>query len=69
MKIALLLRTIGQCGNDIYESFTLDTDAHKDKCDKVVEHFDQFCAPRVNVVALTRTLLTINKVKCMLMNT
>ena len=53
VKIALLLRTIGQRGNDIYESFTWETDADKDKYDKVVENFDQFCAPRVNVVALT----------------
>ena len=39
VKIALLLRTIGQRGNYIYESFTWETDADKDRYDKeVVEH-------------------------------
>ena len=61
VKIALLLRTIGQRGNDIYESFTWETEAGKDKYDKVVENVDQFCAPRVNVVALTHKLLTMKQ--------
>ena len=61
VKISLLLRTIWQRGNDIYESFTWETDADKDKCDKVVENFDQLCAPRVKVVPLTHKLLTMKQ--------
>ena len=61
VKIALLLRTIGQCGNYIYESFSWETEADKNKYDKVVENFDQFCAPRVNVAALTHKLLTMKQ--------
>ena len=59
--IALLLRTIGQRWNYIYGSFTWETDADKDKYDKVVENFDQFCVSRVNVVALTHKLLTMKQ--------
>ena len=33
VKIALFLRTIGQRGNDIYESFTWETDADKENND------------------------------------
>ena len=63
VKIALLLRTMGQRGNDIYESFTWpwETEANKDNYDTVVENFDQLCAPRVNVVALTHKLLTMKQ--------
>ena len=61
VKMALLLRTIGKHGNDIYESFTWEADADKDKYDKVVENFDKSCAPRVNVVALTHKLLTMKQ--------
>ena len=46
VKCALLLRTTGQRGNDIYESFTWETDEDKDKYDKLVENFAQLCAPR-----------------------
>ena len=63
VKMALLLRTIGKHGNDIYESFTWEAEAEadKDKYDKVVENFDKSCAPRVNVVALTHKLLTMKQ--------
>ena len=42
VKMSLLLRIIGHRGNDIYVSFTWETDADKDKYDKVVENFDQW---------------------------
>ena len=49
VKIALLLRTIGQRGNDVYDSFTWATEAEQQIYQKVVEQFDRFCAPRINV--------------------
>ena len=58
VKIALLLRTIGQRGNDIFDAFTWDADADRQVYQTVVDKYNSFCAPRVNVVAMTHKLLT-----------
>lgn len=58
VKVALLLRTVGARGNDIYSSFKWENDADKKDYDKVKEKFQSFCAPRVNTVAMTHKLLT-----------
>ena len=58
VKIALLLRTIGQRGNDMFDAFTWDADADRQVYQTVVDKFNSFCAPRVNVVAMTHKLLT-----------
>jgi len=58
VKVALLLRTIGPRGNDIYASFTWEQEDHRVVYAKVVEKFGEFCAPRINTVAMTHKLLT-----------
>ena len=58
VKIALLLRTIGQRGNDMFDAFTWDADTDRQVYQTVVDKYNSFCAPRVNVVAMTHKLLT-----------
>ena len=58
VRVALLLRTIGDYGNDIYESFVWENAADKEDFTKVVDKFSSFCKPRINVVAMTHKLLT-----------
>ena len=58
VKTALLLRTIGRRGNLIYESFAWKEDENKQSYDQVIKKFDDYCKPRVNVIAKTHTLLT-----------
>ena len=45
VKVSILLRVIGEWGNDIYENFKL-TGGDKLKFDKVLEEFDKFCHPQ-----------------------
>lgn len=58
VKSALLLRTIGRRGNQIYESFTWTQAADKNTYDVIITKFDDYCKPRVNVIAKTHSLLT-----------
>ncbi|XP_067943045.1 uncharacterized protein [Watersipora subatra] len=58
IKTALLLRTIDNKGNQIYESFTWTVATDNVDYDKVVEKFEDYCKPRVNLVAKTHSLLT-----------
>lgn len=58
VKCALLLRTIGSRGNLLYESFSWDDEADKKDYDKVIKKFDDYCKPRINLVAKTHSLLT-----------
>lgn len=58
VKVALLLRTIGPRGNDIYSSFKWENETDKTDYAKVKEKYEEFCAPRVNTVAMTHKLLT-----------
>ena len=58
VKIALLLRTIGQRGNDIFDAFMWDADAYRQVYQTVVDKYNSFCAPWVNVIAMTHKLLT-----------
>jgi hypothetical protein len=61
VKVALLLRTIGPRGVDIYDSFTWEAVEHSLVFDRVCGKFDAFCAPRVNTVAQTHKLLTMRQ--------
>ena len=58
VKMALLLRTIGQRGNDMFDASTWDADADRQVYQTVVDKYNSFKAPRVNVVAMTHKLLT-----------
>lgn len=58
VKVALLLRTVGSRGNDIYDSFRWAQAADKTVYATVLTKFAEFCAPRVNTVAMTHKLLT-----------
>jgi hypothetical protein len=49
VKVALLLRTIGPRGKDIYDNFTYAAGKSKDNYKDVVDNFDQFCKPRINL--------------------
>lgn len=49
VKVALLLRTIGERGKDIYKTFTYADGKSKDKFDDVVQNFKDFCKPRRNL--------------------
>ena len=58
VKTAYLLRTIGRRGNQIYDSFNWTDNNDKTDYDKVVTQFDDYCKPRINLVAKTHSLLT-----------
>jgi hypothetical protein len=49
VKLALLLRTIGERGKDIYKTLTFPADKNKDNYNDVVEQLDAFCIPRRNL--------------------
>ena len=49
VKLALLLRTIGERGKDVYKSFTYETGKSKDNYKDVTDSFDAFCKPRRNL--------------------
>ncbi|XP_067929039.1 uncharacterized protein [Watersipora subatra] len=49
VKIALLLRTVGERGKDIYKTFTYATGKSKDVYNDIIENFDNFCKPRRNL--------------------
>ena len=61
VKIALLLRTIGQKGNDVFDSFTWNADADRNNYEIVIEKFNSFCAPRIRVPAMTHKLLIMKQ--------
>lgn len=48
-QIAILLNAIGDDGLTIYNTFDLD-EGNKKKIDKVLDAFNQYCAPRKNLV-------------------
>ena len=60
-KVVLLSRTIGQRRNDMFDAFTWDADADRQIYQTVVDKFNSFCAPRVNVVAMTHKVPTQKK--------
>ena len=61
VKIVLLLRIIGKRGNDVFDLFTWNADADSEIYDTVIDKFNWFCAPRINVVAITHKLLTMKQ--------
>jgi hypothetical protein len=46
VKTAILLRTIGSRGTDIYDNFLFDNEEDKLDYDMVVAKFDEFCKPK-----------------------
>ena len=61
VKIVLLLRTIGQRGNYVFDSFTWNADADITNYETVIDKFNSFCAPRINVVATTHKRATMKQ--------
>jgi len=59
-KIAMLLRTIGDKGNDIFENFVFTPGANVTLSD-VIAKFDEFCKPRVSVFAARHQFLTMKQ--------
>ena len=59
-KIAMLLRSIGDKGNDIFDNFSFEADAQPTFVD-VLEKFDQFCKPRVSVFTARHQFLTMKQ--------
>ena len=49
VKLALLLRTIGERGKDIYKGLVFPTGKSKDKYNDVIAQMDAFCKPRLNL--------------------
>ena len=49
VKLALLLRTVGERGKDIYKTLTFPTGKKKDKYADVIGQMDAFCKPRRNL--------------------
>lgn len=58
VKTALLLRTIGRRGNLTYDYFTWENADGNKVCGKVIKLFDEYCKPKVNLIAKTHALLT-----------
>lgn len=58
LRIALLLRTIGDRGNDLFEAFRWEEEDHKHDFARVLAKFDTECRLRVNTIATTHKLLT-----------
>jgi hypothetical protein len=48
-KSAILLHVAGPEALKIYNAFTWDEEADKDKVDKIMEKFEAYCTPRKNV--------------------
>lgn len=61
VKVALLLRTVGDRGNDIYETFTYADGQTDQQYNLVITKFDAFCRPRVNIVVQRHLLLTLKQ--------
>lgn len=61
VKIAILLRCIGQRGNDIFESFKWQGGKSKTKYSDVIGQFDDFCQPRCNHVIKRHQLLSLKQ--------
>lgn len=57
-KTAILLRCIGDKGNDIYDNFTFEG---VPTFDDVIAKFDEFCRPRVSVFASRHHFLTMKQ--------
>lgn len=49
VKLALLLRTVGERGKDIYKTLVFPTGKSKDKYADVIAQMDAFCIPRRNL--------------------
>ncbi|XP_067928064.1 uncharacterized protein [Watersipora subatra] len=60
MKLAILLRTVGPRGIDIYDNFNL-TDEERKNYATVVKAFDDYCKPRVNLFAARHKFLTMKQ--------
>ena len=52
-ELALLLRTNGSRGKDMYNTFSFGEGESKDDYDFVVKKFDEFCQPRRNLFNAT----------------
>ena len=61
VKVALLLRTIGDRGNDIYDSFTYAAGESDQNYANVLAKFESFCKPRTNTVVMRHQLLTLKQ--------
>ena len=58
VKVAIQLRVIGVRGNDISENFQHNEDENKDNYATVVQNFDSFCKPRVDLLVTRHKLFT-----------
>ena len=59
-KIAMLLRTIGDKGDDIFDNLLFEADAQPTFVN-VLDKFDQFCKPRVSVFTARHQFLTMKQ--------
>ena len=60
VRVAILLRTIGPRGNDIYENFGL-SETDKVDYDKVIEAYDAFCKPQDETFIARHRLLNMKQ--------
>ena len=60
VKLAVLLRTIGPRGIDIYDNFDL-SDEDKEKYQVVIDAFEAYCKPRVSKFAARHKFLTMKQ--------
>ena len=58
-KIAILLRCVGDKGNDIFENFAFPSE--NPTFEEVIQKFDEFCKPRVSVFASRHQFLTMKQ--------
>ena len=59
-NISILLRTIGDKGNDIFENFAFEAN-EQPTVDDAVAKFEQFCRPRISVIAARHQFLTMKQ--------
>ena len=59
-KIAMLLRTIGDKDNDIFDNFSFEADAQPTFVD-VLDKFETFCKPHVSLFTARHQFLTIKQ--------
>ena len=50
IRIGTFFTVIGDEALDVFSAFMWDSDEDKVKMDKVLEHFEHYCAPRKNTV-------------------
>ena len=50
VKIGIMLSHAGKEAREVYKTLTWAADGDKDKFDKVLEAFEQFCAPQKNIL-------------------